>query len=105
MYLDTHSRREFLDRIKPFFVFQIGMDIRIIEISCGVESFFLQPEIRIECAWRAADMEKYVHCFKLSDRQTKPESFSPNPCLSCIFCPRLSTTIVPDLMRAFSCRN
>jgi hypothetical protein len=57
MDLKTHARRELPDRIKPFFVFQIGMDIRIVEISRGIESFFLQPEIRIECAGSTADME------------------------------------------------
>jgi hypothetical protein len=61
MDLKTHAGRELLDRIKPFFIFQIGMDIRIIEISCGIESFFLQPEIRIECARSAAYVKENIH--------------------------------------------
>jgi len=67
MDLKTHAGRELFDRIKSFFVFQIRMDIRIIKISCRLESFFLQPEIRIERTGSAAYMKEYVHCFRLSD--------------------------------------
>jgi hypothetical protein len=55
--LKTHAGRELPDRVKSFFVFLIGMNIRIVKISRGLESFFLQSEIGIECAGCAADME------------------------------------------------
>jgi hypothetical protein len=59
-------------RLKPPPVFQIGMDVGIIEISRRLHPFLLETEIGIDRAWSAAYMQKNFHA-KLHTEDGEPD--------------------------------
>jgi len=70
--IEPDAAGKLFHRLKPPSVFQIGMDVGIIEISRRLHPFLPETEIGIDRAWSTAYMQKNFHA-KLHTEDVEPD--------------------------------